>query len=88
MVLEYMHQEGIKEVMIGNIFIMLLLYVDDVLILAHTLEYAQKLMVVLVENFCSHSALMVNNVKTKVMLVKKPSSRRNHVLCIIKSHLK
>ena len=69
MVLEFMHEEGIEEVMIKNVVIMLLLYADDVVLLAHTLEDAQKLMKVL-ENFCLHSGLVVNVSKTKVMLVK------------------
>ncbi|MCO5549455.1 hypothetical protein L7F22_002926 [Adiantum nelumboides] len=69
MVLEFMQQEGIEEVMIGNAVIMLLLYADDVVLLAHNLEDAQKLMIAL-ENFCLHSGLIVNGSKTKVMLVK------------------
>ncbi|MCO5548233.1 hypothetical protein L7F22_001690 [Adiantum nelumboides] len=69
MVLEFMQQEGIEEVMIGNAVIMLLLYADDVVLLAHSLEDAQKLMIAL-ENFCLHSGLIVNASKTKVMLVK------------------
>ena len=69
MVLEYAHQEGIEDVAIGNVVIMLLLYADDVVLLAHTPQDAQKLMVVL-EAFCSHSGLRVNVQKTKVMLVK------------------
>ena len=38
MVEEYAHQEGIKGALIGNTVIMLLLYADDVVLLAHTLE--------------------------------------------------
>ena len=57
------------EVTICNAIIMLLLYVDYVVLLAHSLEDAQKLMVVL-ENFYLHSGLIVNESKTKVMLVK------------------
>ncbi|MCO5560476.1 hypothetical protein L7F22_014091 [Adiantum nelumboides] len=69
MVLEFMQQEGIEEVIFGNVLIMLLLYADDVVLLAHSLEDAQKLMIAL-ENFCLHSGLIVNGFKTKVMLVK------------------
>ncbi|MCO5596586.1 hypothetical protein L7F22_050651 [Adiantum nelumboides] len=69
LVLEFMQQEGIEEVMIGNAVIMLLLYADDVVLLVHSLEDAQKLMIAL-ENFCLHSGLIVNGSKTKVMLVK------------------
>jgi len=69
MVLEFMQQEYIEEVTICNVVIMLLLFADDVVLLAHTLEDAQKLMVVLV-SFCLHSGLIVNESKTKVMLVK------------------
>ena len=43
-VLEYIREEDIQEVMIGNVVIMLLLYADDVVLLAHTIEDAQKLM--------------------------------------------
>ncbi|MCO5570377.1 hypothetical protein L7F22_024097 [Adiantum nelumboides] len=69
MVLEFMQHKGIEEVMTGNVGIMLLLYADDVVLLAHSLEDAQKLMIAL-ENFCLHSGLIVNGSKTKVMLVK------------------
>ncbi|MCO5587893.1 hypothetical protein L7F22_041845 [Adiantum nelumboides] len=69
MVFDFMQEEGIEEVTICNAVIMLLLYADDVVLLAHTLEDAQKLMVVL-EKFCLHSGLIVNESKTKVMLVK------------------
>ncbi|MCO5608173.1 hypothetical protein L7F22_062379 [Adiantum nelumboides] len=68
-VIDFMQQEGIEEVMIGNAVIMLLLYADDVGLLAHSLEDAQKLMIAL-ENFCLHSGLIVNGSKTKVMVVK------------------
>ncbi|MCO5549427.1 hypothetical protein L7F22_002898 [Adiantum nelumboides] len=37
MVLEFMQQEDIEEVMIGNVVIMPLLYTDDVMLLAHSL---------------------------------------------------
>ncbi|RYA37888.1 reverse transcriptase domain-containing protein, partial [Enterobacter cloacae complex sp. 2DZ2F2B] len=50
MVLDFIQEEGIEEFTICNAVIMLLLYADDVVLLAHTLEDAQKLMVVL-ENF-------------------------------------
>ena len=49
--------------------IMLLLYADDIVLLAHETEDAQRLMQEL-ENFCMHSGLSVNVTKTKVMLVK------------------
>ncbi|MCO5572471.1 hypothetical protein L7F22_026226 [Adiantum nelumboides] len=68
LVLEFMQQEVIKEVMIGNAMIMLLCYADDVVLLAHSLEDAQKLMIAL-ENICLHSGLIVNGSKTTVMLV-------------------
>ncbi|MCO5588640.1 hypothetical protein L7F22_042597 [Adiantum nelumboides] len=64
MILEFMQQEGIEEVMIPNSVIVLLLYADDVVLLAHSLADAQKLMIAL-ENFCLHSGS-----KTKVMLEK------------------
>lgn len=69
MILVSMQEEGIEEVVIGNAVIMLLLYADDVVLMAHTLEDAHKLMSVL-ERFCLHSGLIVNESKTKVMLVK------------------
>ncbi|MCO5615003.1 hypothetical protein L7F22_069290 [Adiantum nelumboides] len=59
-----MQQEGIEEVMIRNVMIVLLLYVDNVVLLTHSLEDAQKLMIAL-KNFYLH-----NGSKTKVMLVK------------------
>ena len=69
MVQEYALQEGIKEVLIGNAVIMLLLYADDVVLFTHTLEDAQKMMEVL-KAFCAHSSLIVNEQKTKIMLAK------------------
>ena len=68
MVLDSMQEEGIEEVLIGSVVIMLLLYADDVVLLAHEVEDAQRLMQVL-KNFCMHSGLLVNVFKTKVMLV-------------------
>ena len=62
MVQEYVEQEGIEKVGIGNMVMMLLLYTDDVvllahtILLAHTLEDAQKRMMVL-EAFCTQSGL-------------------------------
>ena len=58
-----------EEVKIANTVIMLLLYADDVVLMAHTLEDAQKLMNVL-KCFCLQSGLIVNESKTKVMLIK------------------
>ena len=62
-------EECVEEVSIGNIVIMLLLYVDDVVFFANTLEDSQKLMTEL-ENVCMHTKLSVNSSKTKIMLVK------------------
>ena len=42
MVLEYMHQEDIKEVMISNVVIRLLLCVDDEVLLTHTIRRCTK----------------------------------------------
>ena len=42
-VLDFMQEEGIEEVMIRNAVVMLLLYADDVVLLAHSLEDAQSL---------------------------------------------
>ena len=69
MILDFLQEEGIKEVMIRNAMVMLLLYADDVVLLAHSLEDAQKIMVAL-ENLCLHSGLIVNGSKTKIMLIK------------------
>ena len=54
MVDEFVKQEHIKEVIIGNRVIMFLLYKDDVVLIANTLEDTQKLMCV-IENFCMHT---------------------------------
>ncbi|MCO5609736.1 hypothetical protein L7F22_063968 [Adiantum nelumboides] len=71
-VLEFMQQEGIEEVMIGIAVIILLLYADDVMLLAHSLEDAQKRMIAL-ENFCLHSGLIVNGSKlVKTLNKEKP----------------
>ena len=58
---------------------MLLLYANDVVLMAHTLEDAQKLMNVL-KRFCLRSGLVVNESKTKVMLVK---TLKNEKPCIV-----
>ena len=61
-------KEGIEEVVIGNVVIMLLLYTYDVVFFANTLGDAQKLMKAL-EKICTHTKLSVNNSK-EIMLVK------------------
>ena len=48
---EIVKQEGIEEVVIGNVIIMFLLYIDDVVLFANTLGDVQKLMRAL-EEFC------------------------------------
>ena len=42
MVAKFVKEECVKEVSIGNVVIMLLLYADDVVLLANTLGYAQS----------------------------------------------
>ena len=79
MIREATSQEGIHEVTIGNAVIMLLLYADDVVLMAHTEEEAQKLMNTL-EKFCMHSGLTVNGSKTKVMLVKTHNKEKPCIL--------
>ena len=79
MVLEFMHEEGLEEVMIGNVVIMLLLYVDDVVLFAHSLEDSEKLMDVL-EKFCLHSGLIVNGSKTKVISLLQVILKRKSLL--------
>ena len=54
MVAKFVKEEGVEEVVIGNVVIMLLLYADDVVLLANTLGDAQKLMKAL-EFFCMHT---------------------------------
>ena len=44
MVTKFVKEEGIKEVIIWNVVIMLLLYTDDVIFFAITLVDAQKFM--------------------------------------------
>ena len=74
MVAKFVKEECVKEISIGNVVIMLLLYADDVVFFANTLEDAQKLMKAL-EIFCMHTKLSVNISKTKIMLVKSPKRR-------------
>ena len=47
---KFVEKEGIEEVVIGNVVIMLLSYEDDVMLFANTFGGAQKLMKAL-ENF-------------------------------------
>ena len=63
---KFIKEEGLVEIVIGNIFIILLLYANVVLF-ANTLEDTQKLMRTL-EEFCMHIKLSANSSKTKIML--------------------
>ena len=69
MVTKFVKEECVEEVSIGNVVIMLLLYVDDVVLFANTLGDAQNIMKAL-ENFCMHTTLSFNSSKTKIMFVK------------------
>ena len=69
MVTKFIKEECVEEVSIGNVVIILLLYADDVVLLANTLGNAQKLMKAL-EIVFMHTKLSVNSSKTKIMLVK------------------
>ena len=50
MVAKFVKEECVEEVSIGNVVIMLLLYVDDVVLFANTLGDTQKLMKALEKN--------------------------------------
>ena len=68
-VAKFIKKEGFGEVAIGNVVIMPLLSADDVVLFANTLGDVQKIMKAL-EEFCIHTKLIVNNSKTKIMLVR------------------
>ena len=59
-VTKFVKEEGTEDVTIGNVIIMLLLYVDDVVLLPNTLEDAQKLMRTL-EMLCKDAKMGVCN---------------------------
>ena len=67
MVAEFVKEECVEEVAIGNVVIMLLLYENNVVLFANILGDAQKLMKAL-EIFCMHTKLSVNSSKTKTCL--------------------
>ena len=52
---DFVKQEGIEEVTIGNTIIMFLLHLNDVVVLVNTLENAKKL-TNLLQNFCMHNS--------------------------------
>ena len=85
MIAKFVKEEGVEEVAIGNVAIMLLLYVDDAVFSANTLGDAQKLTKAL-ENFCIHTKLSVNSSKTNIMFLKS-QKKISHALCTIMSHL-
>ena len=70
MVTKFVEEEGIEEVIIKNIVIMLLLYTDDVvLFVKFNLEDVQKLMRAL-QMFYKYTKMSVNSSKASIMLVK------------------
>ena len=73
MVAKFVKEEGVEEVVIGNVVIMLLLYADEVVVFANTLGDGQKLMNKL-ENIFMHTNL------TKFMLIK---SKKTDKPCIM-----
>ena len=66
---KFVKEEGVEEVAIGNVVIMHLLYVDDVVFSSSTLRDAHKLMKAS-EKLCMHTKLNVKSSKTKIMVVK------------------
>ena len=74
MVAKFVKEEGVDKVVIGNVVIMLLLYADDVVLFAHTIGDAQKLLKAL-ENIFMHTKSSINGSKTKIMLVKSQEKR-------------
>ena len=58
MVANFVKEEGVEEVAIGNVIIMLLLYAHDVMLFANTLGDAQKLMTTL-EILCMHMKVLI-----------------------------
>ena len=79
MVAEFVKEECVEEVAIGNVVIMLLLYENNVVLFANILGDAQKLMKAL-EKICMHTKLSVHSSKTKIMLVK---SQKRDKSCIM-----
>lgn len=77
-ILEHAANQGLLDPMIGTQIILLLLYADDIVLLAKTQEGAQKLMHIL-DIFCHCSGLQVNTDKTKVMLVKTHKGVQPHI---------
>ena len=70
MVHGHANKEGITNVLIKNVVLLLLLSADDVVLFTHSIEDAQKMMEEL-KAFCTHSGVEVNKQKTKIMLVKR-----------------
>ena len=72
MVPDFVEQEDTWEVIIGNAEFMLLLYANDVVLLANTSRVAQKLMRAL-EEFCMCSKLSVNGSKNIYYACEEPN---------------
>ena len=68
MILEYAQSNVIDGPQIGLFVVLVLLYGDDVALLAYTIEGLQKLLELL-HAFCRKSGLVVNVSKTKFMIV-------------------
>ena len=80
MVTKFVEEEGIEEVIIKNIVIMLLLYTDDVvLFVKFNLEDVQKLMRAL-QMFYKYTKMSVNSSKMIIVLMK---SQNKEKACIV-----
>ena len=74
LIAEYTKQGGIDGPTIGMYTLFILLYADDVILMAHNYEGMTRLLELL-RAFCDRSGLMVNVAKTKVMICSKETGK-------------
>lgn len=64
---------------IGALTVLILMYADDVVLLAHSVKTLQKLMDILQE-FCNVNGLAVNVAKTKAMVIETHNNRDQPII--------
>ena len=68
------HEELLSGINIGDLVIFVLLYADDVVLLAPSRQELQKLLTLL-QSFCEDSGMRVNLKKSKVVIFKAPPTK-------------
>lgn len=79
---EYYMLNGFKGIDIGMLKLFLLLYADDIVIMAESVDELKKDLLLL-EQYCDRWKLSVNSTKTKVMIFKKGGRLRKKIFFFI-----